>query len=113
MMQSLASSTAAFGVTHFVNNTLSQSIFFFFWVENDWVKVSSNQSRKLSLNHQKLVLNHPIPSIDYWGVVATLRFALSISRKPFHSYEFHHAMCDAILAYLDLFPAHTEEYFGK
>ncbi len=57
--------------------------------------------------------NCPRTSIDYWGVVATLRFALSISRKPFHSYEFHHAMCDAILAYLDLFPAHTEESFGK
>ena len=43
------------------------------------------------------------------GVVAAIRFGFSISRKPFHSYEFHRQLVDLVMCYLKIFPPTSDE----
>ena len=47
------------------------------------------------------------------GVVAAIRWAFSISRKPFTSYDFHRQVVELVYTYLELFPPDSAEFLAR
>lgn len=68
-------------------------------------------NKLIRINTRHVVRIPPMPSSV--GVVAAIRFAFSISRKPFNSYDFHQQVADLVLCYLQIFPPHSEEILSS